>query len=331
MSNRQSDSSSWLPRALSLATPVLFVLVLALFGLREPRFVAPTNLLNILLQATPTALVAVGMTFVLITAGVDLSVGALMFVGAACAGKLALAGLPLWLCLTAMLGVGLLGGAINATLVTRFRILPFIATLALLSVGRGLGLWITETRAMNLPESFLQFGSARWLGIPFPLWVLAVVIAVSHLTLMRTPFGRQLFAVGHNQEAARKAGLNVNRLLAAAYIICGACAGIGGAVALAQLGAVSPKFGEFYEFDAITAAVLGGASLFGGRGNVFPGPILGAVLVKSIFNGLVMLQADPYLFPLLTSAIIFLAVLFDCLRSRWLERLNRRRIYVEPV
>ena len=102
-------------------------------------------------------------------------------------------------------------------------------------------------------------------------------------------------------------------------------------MALPQLGAVSPKFGEFYEFDAITAAVLGGASLFGGRGNAFPGPILGAVLVKSIFNGLVMLQADPYFFPLITSAIIFFAVLFDCLRNRWLKHLNRRRIYVEPV
>jgi ribose transport system permease protein len=230
-----------------------------------------------------------------------------------------------------MLGIGFVGGVLNATLIVRLRIVAFIATLGMLNFGRGFGLWVTETRAMNLPDPFLQFGASRVVGVPVPLWLLAGVVVVAWVVLNRTPFGRQLYAVGHSLDAARKAGVNVNRLLVAAYVICGVCAGIGGVVALAQLGAVSPKFGEFYEFDAITAAVLGGTSLFGGRGNVFPGPIFGAVLVKSIFNGLVMLRADPYLFPLITSSIIFLAVLLDCLRSRWLERLNRRRIYVEPT
>jgi ribose transport system permease protein len=114
--------------------------------------------------------------------------------------------------------------------------------------------------------------------------------------------------------------------VASAYVLCGFCAGLGGILALTQLGAVSPKFGEFYEFDAITAAVLGGTSLFGGRGSVFPGTVLGAVLLKSIFSGLVMVQADPYLYPLITSGIIFLAVLTDAGRNSWLERLDRRSI-----
>lgn len=182
---------------------------------------------------------------------------------------------------------------------------------------------------MNLPGEFLRLGSALILGLPAPVWVLAGVVAAAHVVLTRTPFGRQLYAVGHSPEAARKAGLDVRGLLAAAYVVCGLCAGLGGFVALAQLGAVSPKFGEFYEFEAITAAVLGGVSLFGGRGGVFPGAVLGAVLVKAVFNGLVMVQANPYLFPLITGAIIFAAVLLDSVRSRWLERLNRRRIYVE--
>ncbi len=312
--------------ALEHSGVLLFVMVLAVFGLLEPRFLAPENLLNIVIQSAATAIVAVGMTFVLLTAGVDLSVGALMFVGASLVGRLALAGHPPALALPVLLAVGLVGGAFNAFLVTRLRILAFIGTLGTLTAWRGLGLWISQTRAMNLPDGFARFGSERWLSVPIPLWILAGVVLVSDTVLRHTPFGRQLYAVGHNPDAARRAGIPVRRRLAAAYVISGGCAGLGGIVALTQLGAVSPKFGEFYEFDAITAAVLGGTSLFGGRGQVFPGTILGAILVKSKYNGVVMLKADPYLFPLLTSAIIFVAVMVDSLRRTWLVRLQTRRI-----
>jgi ribose transport system permease protein len=315
--------------ALENAGLLLFAAVLAGFGLLHPRFLEPANLLGILVQSAPAAIVAVGMTFVLLTGGVDLSVGAVMFVGAALAGRLLLAGHSPAAAAAVMLAVGLLAGSINAFLVTRLRLLAFVATLGLLNVGRGLGLWISQTRAMNLPDGFSRLGSVRFLEVPLALWVLALVVAVAHVVLTRTPFGRQLYAIGHSHEAARKAGIPVRRHLATAYLVCGGAAGLGGMVALAQLGAVSPRFGEFYEFDAITAAVLGGVSLFGGRGGVFPGPILGAVLVKSIFNGLVMAQADPYLFPLITGGIIFAAVLVDALRDRLLARLRRRPIYLE--
>ena len=313
-------------RLLDFAPVALFAVVLLVFGAQSDKFLTRDNLTQVLIQASSTAVVATGMTFVLLTAGVDLSVGAVMFVGAGIAGKLALAGQPLPLCVLAMLGVGLLGGAVNALLVTRLRLVAFIATLATLYIGRGTGRWITQTRAMNLPDSFLALGSAKWVGVPLPLWIAGAVILLAQLVLSNTPFGRQLYALGNNVEAAKKAGLPTTRLLAAVYIICGACAGLGGMLALSQLGAVSPKFGEFYEFDAITAAVLGGTSLFGGRGKVFPGTVLGAVLLKSIFNGLVIVQADPYLYPLITSAIIFLAVLVDSGRAQLLARLGRRKI-----
>ncbi len=315
--------------ALNQASLLLFLLVMAVFGFLQPRFLAPENLLGVLVQSSSTAIVALGMTFVLLTAGVDLSVGAVMFVGGALAGRLLLAGHSPAVAIATMLGVGLLAGAINGVLITRLRILAFIATLGLLNAGRGLGLWISQTRAMNLPDEFTRLGNLRWLGLPIPLWVLLMAIAAAHLVLTRTAFGRQLYAIGQNPGAARKAGIPVARRLAAAYLICGLSAGLGGAVALAQLGAVSPRFGEFYEFDAITAAVLGGASLFGGRGQAFPGPVLGAVLIKAVFNGLVMVQANPYLFPLITSAIIFTAVLVDALRDRLLAHLQRRPIYVD--
>ena len=314
-------------RLLDFAPGVLFVLVLSVFGLLSGKFLVAENLTQILVQSAPTAVVATGMTFVLLTAGVDLSVGALMFIGAGIAGKMALAGQPLPLCLLTMIGVGWVGGAVNAVLVTRFRLVAFIATLATLYIGRGMGRWITQTRAMNLPDSFLALGSARWLGVPLPIWIAAAVILLAQAVLSRTPFGRQLYAVGSNAEAATKAGLNTSRLIAAVYMISGICAGLGGILALSQLGSVSPKFGELYEFDAITAAVLGGTSLFGGRGKAFPGTVLGAVLLKAIFNGLVMVQADPYIYPLITSGIIFVAVLFDSLRNRLAQRLGRRLIF----
>jgi ribose transport system permease protein len=347
--------------ALNNAPLLLFALVLAVFGGMSPKFLAGDNLVNILIQTSATGIVATGMTFVLLTAGVDLSVGAIMFVGAAVAGKMMLAGQPLPLALAAMLGVGLVFGAINAVFVTGLRIVAFIVTLAMLFVGRGFALWITETRAMNLPESFLQLGSARlkWLpdswqkaladglalvsrplheftrplleGIPVPVLIFALVVVVAHLVLSRTPFGRQIYALGNSPENARKAGVRADRLLFTVYVISGFCAALGGIISLAQLGAVSPKFGLDYEFKAIAAAVLGGTSLFGGRGRVFPGTVLGAVLIQSVENGLNILNADPYLYPLITSAIIFVAVLLDSARNHLLATLSRRRIRMETT
>ena len=326
-----APNSRPLLRLLDFAPVALFAVVLLVFGLMSDKFLTAANFTQILVQASSTAVVGVGMTFVLLTAGVDLSVGAIMFVGAGLAGKMALGGQPLSLCLLVMLGVGLLGGALNALLVTRLKLVAFIATLATLYIGRGAGRWITQTRAMNLPDSFLALGSAKWLGLPVPLWIAGAVILIAQLVLSNTPFGRHLYALGNNAEAAKKAGLRTTRLLTTVYVLCGACAGLGGILALSQLGAVSAKFGELYEFDAITAAVLGGTSLFGGRGMVFPGTVLGAVLLKCIFNGLVIVQADPYLYPLITSAIIFVAVLLDSLRSGLVTRFSKRKIRVEEA
>jgi ribose transport system permease protein len=303
-------------RALSVAPAVLFLLVICIVGVQSDRFMTVENAVQIMAQAAPTIVVAVGMTFVLLTAGVDLSVGALMFIGAGLAGQLALAGWPLAVSATVMAAVGVAGGLVNATLVTRLGLVPFVATLATLYIGRGVGRWITETRAINLPEAFLAFGASSWLGVPAVAWVAAIVAAAGQFVLASTPFGRQLYAVGANAEAARKAGVNTRRITAAVYVISGACAGAGGLLALSQLGAVSPRFGELYEFDAITAAVLGGTSLYGGHGRVLPGTVLGALLLKTIFSALVSLQANPYLYPLITAVIIFAAVLVDTLRTR---------------
>ncbi len=303
-------------RALDFAPLLLFVAVLAFFGAQSGKFLEPRNLVNIVVQASSTGIVAVGMTFVLLTAGVDLSVGAIMFVAAAVAGKIALGGLPLPFALLAMLAVGLVFGAVNALFITRVRVAAFIVTLAMLFIGRGLGLRITETRAMNLPDSFLELGAARLLGVPLPAWLFAATLVVAHLVLTRTPFGRQVFAVGHDVEMAKKAGVRTGTILAVVYLISGLGAAVAAMVTLGQLGAVSPKFGEGKEFAALAAAVLGGTSLFGGRGSVLPGTLLGVLLIQTIENGLVIVNANPYLYPMITGAVIFVAVLLESLRNR---------------
>ena len=322
---RPNPGKSWMFLLRHVST-LLFLGVVAAFGTASPAFLQPANMVNILVQSSSAAIVAIGMNFVLLTAGVDLSVGSIMFISAALAAKVALSGSGLPLTVLVVLGTGLLCGAVNAFFITRLRIMPFVVTLATLYFGRGLGLWITETRAMNLPESLLQIGTARHFGIPTPVIVFAAVLAAAHLALTRTPFGRHVYAVGNDPEAAGKAGIRTGRVFAAVYTVSGACAALGGLVSVAQLGAVSPTFGNQREFAAIAAAVLGGTSLFGGRGQVFPGTVLGAILIQTVENGLVILNADPYLYPLVMSGIIFVAVLMDSLRHRQITRMSRRLI-----
>ncbi len=311
---------------LDLAPVALLLGVGLVFGLLAPRFLEPQNLGNILVQCSSTAIVATGMTFVLLTAGVDLSVGAVMFVVAAIGGRLALGGAPLPLVFVAMVALGAAAGALNGGLILRLRIVPFIVTLATLYIGRGFALWFTGTRTVRPPGDFLEFGAARVLGVPMPVVVLVVVLGVAHLVLSRTPFGRRVHAVGRNAEAARKAGIDPHRVILAVYVICGACAAIGAIVSVCQLGVVAPTFATNKEFAAIAAAVLGGTSLFGGRGRVLPGTLFGAVLMQTVENGLVIVNADPYLYPLFAAGIIFTAVLLDSIRTGLLARLRRRLI-----
>jgi ribose transport system permease protein len=294
---------------------ILFLLIFATFSLLSPQFFSIKNLANILVQSASLGIIAVGMTFVLLTAGIDLSVGSIMFLAGVISGKMVVAGTPVWVTCCLVIGIGLAYGFLNAVIISRFKIIPFIVTLATFYMGRGLGLFISETRAINLPEAFLAIGSAKILGIPSPILILAVVIILAHIFLTKTAFGRQIFAVGHSPEKAKKASLPVNKILLVVYVICGFCAALGGMVSLAQLGAVSPTFGLQSEFMAIAAAVLGGTSLFGGKGNVFPGTLIGAITIQSIQSGLVIVNANPYIYPLITGGVIFIIVLIDSIRN----------------
>ena len=306
-------------------TLILLVIVIMIFSSLSGSFFTVQNFLNILIQASSLTIIATGMTMVLLTAGIDLSVGSIMFLTGVISGKLVVAGLSMWLAIPLIFLIGILYGFMNGIFIIRLKIVPFIVTLATFYIGRGLGLYISETRAVNLPDSFLVIGQGKIVGIPLPIIIMLLVITVFHLMLTQTSFGRHLYAVGNNKEKSAKAGINVNSTLLKVYIICGLCAALGGLVALAQLGAVSPTFGFQSEFMAIAAAVLGGTSLFGGRGSVFPGTLVGALLIQTIQNGLVIINANPYLYPLITGSILFLIVLVDS--QKHLKRSGKLKLF----
>jgi ribose transport system permease protein len=303
---------------------LLFIVLLVVFGLMSDRFLALANFRNIIIQAAPIAILAIGMTFVLLTAQIDLSVGGSMYLTASVLA-LYLTGIPWPIGLAAVLMLAGAIGAVNGFVVTRFGIASFIVTLATLFILRGIAMYLSNTRTLMFEDQILTLNRATVLGIPSAIFAFLVVFAIAWVVLHQTPFGRQVYAVGGDPEAARKAGLPVGRIVFACFVIAGLCAGIGGFVSITQIGAVGPKYGDQIEFAAIAAAVLGGVSLFGGRGSV-SGTVFGAILIKSVQNGLNIINADPYIYPLVTAAIIFLAVAIDGLRTRIIERLERRTI-----
>lgn len=313
-------------------TPLLlFVLLFVGFGLVAPQSLRYQSIENIFKQASYIGIIAVGMTFVLLTGGIDLSVGSNMYVSAVVAG-LAMQHFSIgpWLALLLCLVVGAIFGAVNALAVAKLKIIPFVVTLAMMVTGRGIGLMFSKSRAVNFPDSVTGLGSSALFGlIPYPIVLFAAVVFCAWVLLERTTLGRQIYAVGFNKEAARKAGINTDRALITAYVLCGLFASLGGFISVAQLGNVNAGFGKGDEFDAIAAAVLGGVSLFGGVGKVFPGVVLGAVFIQAVSNSLVSARVDLYLHPLIAAAFIFFAVFIDSLRNMYLAKLSRRNIRVE--
>ena len=315
------------------APVILFVVVFVVFGVLSPRFFAYQNIENIVKQASYIGIVAVGITFVLLTAGIDLSVGSNMYLSAVVAGLLIKNfGAPVWVALLACLAVGFVFGAFNAFAVTKLKIIPFVVTLSTLVAGRGLALLLTKSRAVGFPEEVIRIGSVRLFGIvPLPIVIFAVVVFCAYIFLDRTQLGRQIYAVGNDIEAAKKAGINTDFVRTVVYMVSGILAALGGFVSVAQLGIINAGFGKDAEFDAIAASVLGGASLFGGIGTVFPGTVLGSVLIQMVSTGLVFTQVDLYLQPLIAAAIMFIAVFLDSFRSGKLEILRRRNIRIEET
>ncbi|HVT47990.1 MAG TPA: ABC transporter permease [Vicinamibacterales bacterium] len=292
----------------SYAIFVALALECLILSATTDTFFTSTNLLNVLRQNAFTAILAAGSTFVILTAGIDLSVGSVVgLTGVTCAGVLVHGG-GLTLAVAAALGVGLLVGVINGAVVTWLRIPSFITTLAMMLVVRGAAYKVTDARTISgLPESFgVLSGGTTAAAIMLGVFVL------SWFVLMRTAFGRHVYAVGGNEEAAWLSGVRVPRVHRAVYAICGLSAGLAGVLVASRLNAGYPRAGEYYELDAIAAVVVGGTSLFGGRGSIW-GALAGAFFIGILNNGLNLFQVSTYDQLMVKGAVLLAAASLD----RW--------------
>ncbi|XWN34511.1 MAG: ABC transporter permease [Devosia sp.] len=307
-----------------LSIAAFFVVVCVFFGLTTDAFLTAPNLLNLLRQSAPILIVAVAMTFVITTGGIDLSVGSILgLVNALCAIALA-AGLPWPLAVVLMLALGAGIGAFNGFFIAYEGIPAFIVTLAGLSAIRGFALLLTEGYSVPIDSGlfFVEIGRGWLFGIPFPAIVALAVALAGYLALAHTPFGRYITGVGANEEAVRRSGINVRRIKLLAYMLTGTAAAAAGLVIAARLGSGSSNAGVMFELEVIAAVVLGGTNLFGGRGTII-GTILGALTIAVISNGLILSHISPFFTQIVTGAIILAAI---WLNTRLLQRAQSLKV-----
>jgi len=276
-----------------------------------PHFLTVSNLLNVLEQTSINAIVAVGMTFVIISGGIDLSVGSVLaLAGIALASGLA-SGVPAPASLALALATGTACGLVNGTLITFGRLPPFIATLGMMSVARGAALMVAEGRPISgFTEGFRALATSRWLMVPAPVILTAVVYVVAHFVLAHTVFGRATYAIGGNEEAARLSGVSVRFHKTAVYGVAGLTSAIAAILLTARLNSAQPTAGTMYELDAIAATVIGGTSLLGGEGTL-AGALIGALIMGVLRNGLNLLNVSSFFQQVVIGAVIIGAVLID--------------------
>ena len=300
-----------------LAAAGALIVVFVFLSIASPVFLSADNLYNIGVQTSYTAVIAIGITLVIITAGIDLSVGSVAALsGVVGVVLMAKAGVPVVLAILGGILVGAACGLVNGLLVSVAGLNPFIATLGMLSVARGMVYIPTNAKSVfGVPDSFRLLGQGVIGSIPIPIIVVAVVAVAGYVVLARTKLGRYAYAMGSNREAARLSGIPIRRYLTVVYVISGALAGFGGMIASSQVASGQPNFGIGLELDAIAAAVIGGASLFGGQGTVV-GTLIGAFLIALIRNGSVLLDVNIYYQQVIIGVVIWIAVLWDQYRRR---------------
>jgi len=290
-------------------------LILAL-SLLSPYFLSTANLLNVLRQVSINAILALGMTVVILKGGIDLSVGSLLALAGALAAGFTLSGFPPPLAMGLGVGIAVALGTLQGLLVAYAGLPPFIVTLAGLTAFRGLTLVYTDGRPITgLPDPFLFLGNGTLLGIPVPVMVMLSFLLLTHLLLQNTALGRYLYAIGGNEEAARLSGVPVARIKVFAYAYSGLAAGLAALVLTGRLNSAQPTAGTGFELDAIAAAVVGGTSLAGGRGTAW-GTFLGALIIGVLNNGMNLLNVSSFYQLIAKGAVIVLALLVDRLVRR---------------
>jgi inositol transport system permease protein len=317
--------------------PLIFLIVLmGAFATFEPRFLTPLNLFNILRQVSIYGLLAVGMTFVILTAGIDLSIGSLVAFAGLVAAAVSKGGLAnrftvgagqeaasygWYLAALAAIGVGLVGGFLQGLAITRLKVPPFVVTLGGMSAYRGAALLFAAGGPISgFEPNFVWLGQGRILGqVPVPVVIFLAFAVLAHIVLRYTRYGRQIYAVGGNPEAARLSGLNVRAVITSVYVIMGFFAGLGAFVLAARLNSAEAVAGTGYELTVIASVVIGGTSLFGGVGTIF-GTVIGTILIGVLLNGLVLMNVSSYVQQIIIGIIIVLAVAFDTFAK------SRRRV-----
>lgn len=334
--NRDADGQRLTPGMIlmKLRTFIALIVVLGFFSATAPNFLTTANLVIMAKHVAINAFLAIGMTYVIITGGIDLSVGSIVGLAGMVAGGLIYHGLHLpmfgmtiyfhvWAIILITLVLGVLVGAMNGFIITRLNVAPFIATLGTLYVARGFALLLSGGKTFpNLVgkealgnTGFPILGSGTFLGIPLSIWILAVVGIATTYVAAKTPLGRHVYAVGGNENAARLSGIRVRRTKMFVYMLSGFCAAIAGLIISSQLVASHPATGETFELNAIAAAVLGGTSLAGGRGTI-GGTIIGAFVIGVLGDGLVMLGVSSFWQMVIKGLVIIAAVVVDQLQRK---------------
>jgi ribose transport system permease protein len=306
---------------------IALLLMCIVLSLLSDRFLTGENAWNVMRQISVNVIISVGMTLVILTGGIDLSVGSVLaLAGAVTAGMLKfgaeLDGLNLYLGFTllgAFLGGTLVGSALgwfNGITITRFKVPPFVATLAMLTIARGLTMLLTGGFPITgLGENMAFIGTGWFLGIPMPVWIAAVIVVAAVILTRNTKLGRHIYAIGGNETASRLSGLKIKRVKLIVYSIAGALSAVGGIIVTSRLDSAQPNAGLGYELDSIAAVVIGGTSLNGGKGTIM-GTVQGALIIGILNNGLVLLNVSPFWQQVIKGLVILLAVV--------VEKLNRR-------
>jgi len=299
----------------------LIILCFAL-GLMTDIFFTSANMLNVMRQISVNICISVGMTLVILTGGIDLSVGSILALsGAITAGLLKFGlelpffdtfiGFTLFGAILAGLLTGTSLGAFNGLVITKFKVPPFVATLAMLTIARGFTLLYTKGFPISgLGPKFSFLGTGWFLGIPVPVWISIMVILIALFITNKTKLGRYIYAIGGNESAAELSGINIKKIKTIVYAIAGGLAAIGGIIVTSRLDSAQPNAGASYELDAIAAVVIGGTSLSGGKGTI-GGTVLGAIIIGVLNNGLVLLNVSPFWQLVIKGIVILLAIIID--------------------
>ncbi len=304
-------------RAREAGIALVVLVIMVTLSLASPNFATASNLAIVARIIALNSIIAMGMTLVILLGGIDLSVGSVVALASVVVGFVMVKmGLPIWASLLIGILMGVLVGAINGTLVVKTGVPPFIITLGMMGLARGFALVITKGSTVSgLPESYLKLGQGYWGLVPYPVIIMLVLAVIVHIVLSRTTFGRRIYFIGSNEDAARLSGINVNRIKILVFTICSTLAAIEAVIETARMSTAQPASGTGYELTAIGAVIIGGASMLGGEGTVL-GTILGATLLGLITNGLILLGVSAYWQQVFSGAIIILAVALDTWRRR---------------